>query len=141
MFTGKMPHYNVYETRDGKFISIGSLEPAFFHNLCRAIGREDLIPLEWRIDKWDELTAGFEETFLTRTRDEWFAILKEIDTCVAPVYDVDEIFDDPPRAGSTGSPLAPRGPECGARAAPTRRADTSKDLGRRDGGRSAPRSR
>ena len=95
IFTGKMPHYNVYETRDGKFISVGPLEPAFFHNLCKAIGREDLIALEWRIDKWDELTAGFEETFITRTRDEWFAILKETDTCIAPVYSVDEVFDDP----------------------------------------------
>jgi crotonobetainyl-CoA:carnitine CoA-transferase CaiB-like acyl-CoA transferase len=95
MFTGKMPHYSVYETKDGKFMSVGALEPGFFINLCKAIGREDLIALEWRLDKWDELTAGFEETFITKTRDEWFAILKETETCVAPVYGVDEVFDDP----------------------------------------------
>jgi crotonobetainyl-CoA:carnitine CoA-transferase CaiB-like acyl-CoA transferase len=95
MFTGKMPHYNTYETSDGKFISVGALEPAFFHNLCKAMGREDLIELEWRIDRWDELAAGFEETFRLKTRDEWFQILKESETCAAPVLEVDEIFDDP----------------------------------------------
>jgi crotonobetainyl-CoA:carnitine CoA-transferase CaiB-like acyl-CoA transferase len=95
VFCGTMPHYSTYETKDGKFISVGALEPAFFANLCRAIGRDDLIALEWRMDKWDELSAGFAETFLTKNRDEWWGILQQFETCAAPVLDVDEVFNDP----------------------------------------------
>ena len=95
MLSGKMPQYNTYETKDGKFISVGALEPAFFVNLCKAIGRDDLIGLEWRLDKWDELSAGFAETFLTKTREEWWGILQQFETCAAPVLDVDEVFNDP----------------------------------------------
>ena len=95
LFCAKMPHYNTYETKDGKFISVGALEPAFFVNLCKAIGRDDLVALEWRIDKWDELSAGFAETFKTKTREEWWEILQQSETCAAPVLGVEEIFDDP----------------------------------------------
>jgi crotonobetainyl-CoA:carnitine CoA-transferase CaiB-like acyl-CoA transferase len=95
MFCGKIPHYGAYETKDAKFISVGALEPQFFVNLCKAIGREDLIAYQWAIDRWDELRAGFAETFLTKTRDEWWKILQQTETCAAPVLSLDEVFDDP----------------------------------------------
>ena len=95
MLSGKMPQYTTYETKDGKFISVGALEPPFFVNLCKAIGRDDLIGLEWRMDKWDELSASFAETFLTKTRDEWWAILQQSETCAAPVLELGDVFSDP----------------------------------------------
>jgi crotonobetainyl-CoA:carnitine CoA-transferase CaiB-like acyl-CoA transferase len=93
--TGKIPHYNTYETKDGRYIGIGSLEPWFFQNLCRALGREDLSPYEWSIEKWEEISSFFTETFRTKTRDEWFELLRQTDTCAAPVYSIDEVFSDP----------------------------------------------
>ena len=95
MLSGKMPQYTTYETKDGKYISVGALEPAFFANLCKAIGRDDLMGFEWRLDKWDELSTGFAEIFLTKTRDEWWEILQQSETCAAPVLDVNEVFNDP----------------------------------------------
>jgi len=95
MFSGA-PHYGVYQTKDGKYISLGALEPWFYENLCRALGREDFIPDHWTGgEKWEEIASAFRQIFLTKTRDEWVEILRQIDTCAAPVYSLDEAFSDP----------------------------------------------
>ena len=57
MAGGGTPYYNVYETKDGKHITLGSIEPWFFANLCRAVNREDLIPFQHAKDKRSELAA------------------------------------------------------------------------------------
>ena len=96
MFTGHYPWYNVYETSDGKYISIGALEPWFFANLCELLGCEQLIEHQFAEgEKREETFKYFRETFLSKTRDEWVAILQQKDTCVAPVYDINEIESDP----------------------------------------------
>jgi alpha-methylacyl-CoA racemase len=94
VLNGSAPFYNVYQTKDGRWLGVGSIEPHFFANLCRAIGREDLIPLQTRIARWGEIFDAFREEFRKKTRDEWFAILKETDTAVTPVYDLGEALDD-----------------------------------------------
>ncbi|MPZ22489.1 MAG: CoA transferase [Dehalococcoidia bacterium] len=95
LLNGAAPHYNVYETADSKWISLGSLEPHFFANLCRLTGREDFTPHEYESSKWPEMHEHFTQQFRSKTRDEWFAILGESDVCVAPVYDFPEAVDDP----------------------------------------------
>jgi len=96
MFSGKYPWYNVYETKDGKYISLGALEPWFFANLCQLLGCEGFIPHQFdEGEKKEEMFRYFHDTFLTKTRDEWFALLRQKDTCVAPVYDIDELESDP----------------------------------------------
>jgi alpha-methylacyl-CoA racemase len=90
-----MPYYNVYECKDGKWISIGSIEAHFFANLCRVMGREDLIEEQHNPAKYGEMRQVFSEQFRTRTRDEWFATLQETDICVGPVLSMDEVFADP----------------------------------------------
>lgn len=92
---GGAPFYGIYETKDSKYVSIGALEPWFYENLCRALGREDLIAYEWNQEKWDEIASSFREIFLTKTRDEWVELLRQTDVCVAPVNSVDEVFSDP----------------------------------------------
>lgn len=92
---GGAPHYNIYETKDGKYVSLGALEPWFYENLCKALGREDFTPHEFNGEKWEEIAASFREIFLTKTRDEWVQLLRQTDTCVAPVYSMDEVFSDP----------------------------------------------
>jgi crotonobetainyl-CoA:carnitine CoA-transferase CaiB-like acyl-CoA transferase len=92
---GSVPHYNVYECSDGGWISIGSLEPHFFVNLCKALECEQYIPHQWDGTKREEIAAYFRARFATKTRDEWFEILKQTDICVGPVYSLEEALHDP----------------------------------------------
>ncbi len=73
-----------------------SSEPRFWERFCRALDREDLIPHQRaKGEKLQEVNSAIGEAFLTRTRDEWFQIMKDADTCATPVLELDEIADDP----------------------------------------------
>jgi crotonobetainyl-CoA:carnitine CoA-transferase CaiB-like acyl-CoA transferase len=85
----------VYECSDGGWISIGSLEPHFFVNLCKTMECEEFIPHQYDASKRGEIAAYFRERFKTKTRDEWFEILKQSDICVGPVYSLAEALEDP----------------------------------------------
>jgi crotonobetainyl-CoA:carnitine CoA-transferase CaiB-like acyl-CoA transferase len=95
ILNGSAPCYNVYQCRDGGWISLGTLEPHFWVNLCRAMGREDFVPHQHDSAKRDEIFGYFRDRFKTKTRDEWFETLKQTDICVAPVYALDEALSDP----------------------------------------------
>jgi crotonobetainyl-CoA:carnitine CoA-transferase CaiB-like acyl-CoA transferase len=92
---GAIPNYNVYETSDGKIITIGAIEPWFFANLCRALGREDLIEHEYNSARREDIHDAFAAIFRTKTRDEWFEILGKTDICVGRMNTLDEVPDDP----------------------------------------------
>jgi alpha-methylacyl-CoA racemase len=96
MLDGGAHYYNVYATKDGKWLSIGAIEPWFYANLCKAIGREDLLSCEVAAPEQREaLKQSLRETFKSKTRDEWFDILTRQDICVGKVYDLDETERDP----------------------------------------------
>jgi len=96
MFTGHYPWYNVYKTKDSKYISVGAFEPWFYVNLCQLLGREDFIEHQFAEgEKREEISQYFKQTFLSKSRDEWVKILRQKDTCVAPVYSIDELASDP----------------------------------------------
>jgi crotonobetainyl-CoA:carnitine CoA-transferase CaiB-like acyl-CoA transferase len=93
---GGAHYYNVYETRDGKWLSIGSIEPWFYANLCKAVGREDLLPCQFvDAEQHESLKRTLSDVFKTKTRDEWFEILTRQDICVGKVYALDETEHDP----------------------------------------------
>ncbi len=92
---GGSPHYNVYECADGKYISLGSLEPRFWENLCQISGREDLIEHEADTSKHSEFTEHLRAMFKNKDRDTWFQELKDIELCVAPVLNLEEALHDP----------------------------------------------
>lgn len=101
---GAYPYYGVYETKDGKYITIGCLEPHFWENLCRFLAKEDFIPYHFALEhtfhkpedeKWDEIRSFLKQTFLTKTRDEWFELLVNSDVPAGKVYEPDEVFTDP----------------------------------------------
>ena len=93
--SGAAPFYHVYETADGRWLSIGSLEPWFWEALCRAMGCDLFIHQQMAADKFPEMFEFFRSAFKTKTRDEWFQYLSQFDICVAPVYSLDEVFQDP----------------------------------------------
>jgi crotonobetainyl-CoA:carnitine CoA-transferase CaiB-like acyl-CoA transferase len=92
---GGVPYYNVYSCADGRHLSVGANEAWFYDNLCNAIGRPDLAGLQADRTRHAEIATAFADAFRTKTRDEWFALLQDKDVCVAPVYDLEEVADDP----------------------------------------------
>ena len=90
--------YDFYETRDGKYMSVGSLEPQFFAALCKGLG----FP-EWadgkQLGTGPEAVKTIKEAFQTRfrekTREEWTAIFSRLDACVEPVLTMEEASRDP----------------------------------------------
>jgi len=95
VLNGGGTYYNVYTTKDGKFISLGCMEVHFWENLCKSLGREDLIPHQYAEgEKKEEIRTFFQNVFRQKTRDEWFDELKEKNIAIAKVYDLDEVFND-----------------------------------------------
>jgi len=101
---GAYPYYGVYKTKDSKHITIGCLEPHFWENLCRFLGKEEYIPYHFALEHtfhkpedeiWDEIRSSLKKIFLTKTRDEWFELLIRNDVPVGKVYTPDEVFYDP----------------------------------------------
>lgn len=88
--------YQVFETADGRYLTLGALEPKFWANLCRLLGREDLIPLQYAEgEARDRVEAELRAMFRTRPRDEWVRLLQTVDVCAGPVLTVDEVVRDP----------------------------------------------
>ena len=83
-------------TKDGGYFSIAAIEPWFWENLCRAIGRDDLIPHQEATGaKREEVVTALEQAFLGKTRDEWFELLKDRNISVGKVYSLEEALADP----------------------------------------------
>ncbi|NNL66231.1 MAG: CoA transferase, partial [Myxococcales bacterium] len=95
LLTGRYACYDVYRARDGKWLAVGAIEPAFYANLCRALGCEALVPHQLDDARQDEIRAAFAAAFAAKDRDAWVAELAPADTCVSPVYAVSELVDDP----------------------------------------------
>ncbi|TNE35579.1 MAG: CoA transferase [Alphaproteobacteria bacterium] len=93
---GGSPYYNVYETADGKYISVGSIEPQFFSMLKDKL--ELTGPLweqQLNRENWPEMIAKLGEIFRSRSRDEWCDLLEGTDVCFAPVLSFAEIAKHP----------------------------------------------
>jgi len=96
ILSGRWPFYTVYETADGRFITIAALEDRFWRNLCQAIGRPDLLDQQHAVGpRREETKAELERIFRERTMKEWLEILSKADVCSGPVYGVDEALSDP----------------------------------------------
>ena len=93
---GAAPYYNVYECRDGRYLSVGCIEPWFWAALCRALGREDLIPIQFDTDRAEYIKGELRDIFLTKAREDWWRTLSAIDNiAIAKVSGLDEAASDP----------------------------------------------
>jgi alpha-methylacyl-CoA racemase len=89
-----LPWYDVYETRDGRWLSVGALEPQFWAEFTRIIGLTDL-PDRADPARHAELRAMIAARFRERTRAEWEEAFAGSDACVAPVLSMTEATRDP----------------------------------------------
>ncbi len=88
--------YQVFETADGRHLTLGALEPKFWANLCRLLGKEDLIPLQYAEGEIrDRVEAELRTILRTKSRDEWVTLLHTVDVCAGPVLTLDEVVRDP----------------------------------------------
>lgn len=93
--TGKLPHYNIYRTKDNRYLSVAALEKKFWIELCKVIDRIDLLDAIDDEEKYEYLFKTLESIFSSKTSGEWVEIFSDKNVCVAPVKDIDEVFDDP----------------------------------------------
>ncbi len=89
------PWYDAYETKDGKYVAIGSIEPKFYAELLERLGLAgETLPQQLDRAGWPVLRAKFAATFKSRTRDEWVAAFEGSDACFAPVLTFSEARAD-----------------------------------------------
>jgi crotonobetainyl-CoA:carnitine CoA-transferase CaiB-like acyl-CoA transferase len=102
--SGAYPYYRTYETKDGEYVALGCIEPWFWENFCREIGRQDFIPYHYapehalggpREHEWQAVATALEEIFRQRSRDEWVEDLSSKNIPISKVYRLDEVFADP----------------------------------------------
>lgn len=89
--------YDVYRTRDDKFVSVGAIEPQFYAALLDGLGLtdDDSLAGQMDMDEWPAMKKRFAAVFASKTRDEWEAIFDGTDACVAPVLELDEVNTHP----------------------------------------------
>ena len=89
--------YDVYETSDGKYVSIGSIEPQFYAELLTlsGLGDDPELPHQHDREQWPALKDRLAEIFRTKTRDEWCEIMEHTDVCFAPVLSLGEAPSHP----------------------------------------------
>jgi len=88
--------YDTFETSDGKYVSIGSIEPQFYAELLEKTGLSDAgLPAQMDREQWPAMKEQFAEVFRSRSRDEWCEIMEGSDVCFAPVLSLAEVPEHP----------------------------------------------
>ena len=96
LLDGGAHFYGTYETSDGKYISLGSIEPQFYALLLEKTGVDvEQFSDQMNARKWEELRGELEAVFKTKTRDEWCEIMEGTDVCFGPVLELGEVNAHP----------------------------------------------
>ena len=96
MLDSGAPWYNCYETKDGKWVSIGSIEKRFYADLIGRLGLGDeKLPAQHDRAGWPELKARFTEIFKSKPRSDWEQVFEGSDACFAPVLSISEVAAHP----------------------------------------------
>jgi alpha-methylacyl-CoA racemase len=97
VLSGASPFYGVYETSDGEFVSLGSLEPQFYAELLKRTGLSDDEDFRHQNDRafWPAMQAKLTALFKTKSRDQWRAVMEGSDVCFAPVMSMQEAPSHP----------------------------------------------
>ncbi|MGV8057353.1 MAG: CaiB/BaiF CoA transferase family protein [Smithellaceae bacterium] len=93
---GGTAFYNLYETADGRFLSVAAMEPHFWSGLCKALNKEHLIKNHFSTGtEGESAKQELRETFLTKTLNEWMDILGPLGLCISPVLTLKESLEQP----------------------------------------------
>jgi alpha-methylacyl-CoA racemase len=95
LFDGGAPFYNVYETADGKFVTLAPIEPHFYAQLLEQLGIDRDLPAQYDREHWPAMKDRIAAVVRTKTRAEWEAQLGGTDVCFAPVYRFGEAHEHP----------------------------------------------
>jgi alpha-methylacyl-CoA racemase len=111
MLDSGSPWYDTYETKDGKYVAVGALEPQFFAELIKGLGLQGREYEVTRGNKemWPELAKVFEERFKEKSRSDWERIFDGTDACVTPILEMHELETDPLREGDQRPAVTLRG--------------------------------
>jgi alpha-methylacyl-CoA racemase len=90
LLDGGVPNYSIYETSDGKHMSVGPLEPQFYAELLRILELDPAIAMDPEAAR-----VALTEKFLTKTQAEWSAAFDGTDACVAPILPLSEAVSHP----------------------------------------------
>ncbi|MCX8117662.1 MAG: CoA transferase [Desulfobacterota bacterium] len=94
--SGRYACYQVYPTRDGRYMSLGALEPKFWQNFCEAVGKPELIPKQFvEGEEQTRIIHEIKDLFKTKTLKEWTDFFKEVDACCEPILTLEEVFEHP----------------------------------------------
>jgi crotonobetainyl-CoA:carnitine CoA-transferase CaiB-like acyl-CoA transferase len=93
MLTGGLACYRIYETADGRHLTVGALEPAFFRRLTDLLGRPELAERQFDTDQ-EALATELVAIFRGRTLEEWLELFDAEDVCVGPVATIAEAASD-----------------------------------------------
>ncbi|MBA58240.1 MAG: carnitine dehydratase [Gammaproteobacteria bacterium] len=96
LLDGGAHFYGTYETKDGKYISLGSIEPQFYSLFVEKTGVDaDRFSDQMNSSKWEEFRAELTQVFKQKTRDEWCQIMEGTDVCFGPVLELGEVNEHP----------------------------------------------
>lgn len=85
--TGAFACYNLYETADGKYMSLGALEPPFWHRFCLAVNRPDWVERQFDPENREGLVREVQALFMEKRQKEWTGFFKRYDVCCEPVLE------------------------------------------------------
>jgi len=96
MLSGGLACYEVYQTKDGRWLAVGALEMKFWREFCQKIGRPEWIPLLHESDAVQyKLKHDIQTIMYTKTLAEWLDIFQDAEACVSPVLTFDELVNHP----------------------------------------------
>lgn len=95
LLDGGTPYYDVYETSDGKHMSVGPLEPQFYDLFVELLEIKDIAPDRYDAANYSTLKALIAERFATRTQAEWVEVFEGTDACVAGIIPISEAIEHP----------------------------------------------
>jgi alpha-methylacyl-CoA racemase len=95
LLDGGAPYYDIYETADGRHMSVGALEPQFYEQFVDLLGIRDTAPDRYDVDRVEELRAVIAARFKERTQAEWSEVFDATDACVAPILPMSEAVHHP----------------------------------------------
>ncbi|MGG1674342.1 CaiB/BaiF CoA transferase family protein [Neobacillus sp. NRS-1170] len=94
--SGRHAFYEVYETKDGRYLSVGAVEAKFWKEFCRVIERDDLIKQQYApIQEQDRIKDEIQAVISTKTQQEWVEIFLGVEACVSPVNRLANLESDP----------------------------------------------